>query len=75
MLASEAFEPACSYALLELQSEMAPTAVPGQPTDPYAAIDANSQMQGARRVLTILQTLTEPIKPQQTTKRDKLNYG
>lgn len=75
LVASEAFEPACQYALLQLQYEMPPTTVPGIPTDPYHAIDANSQMFGARRVLAILANLSEPIKPPTTVKKESLNYG
>lgn len=74
LVASEAFEPACQYALLQLQYEMPPTAVPGMPTDPYHGIDANSQMYGARRVLTILASLSEPIKPPIQPKRESLHY-
>lgn len=75
LVASEAFEPACDYALLQLQSEMPATTIPGITADPITAIDANSQMQGARRVLAILQSLSEPIKPPTQPKRDKLNYA
>lgn len=74
IVGSEAFEPACQYALLQLQYEMPPTTVPGTPTDVYYAIDANSQMFGARRVLAILASLPEPIKPPIQPKRESLNY-
>ncbi len=68
------FETACDYALLQLQSEMVPTAIPGAPTDPYHAIDANSQMWGARRVIEILRTLHDPTKSPTPTKRESLHY-
>ncbi len=68
------FETACDYALLQLQSEMTPTTIPGSPTDPYHAIDANSQMWGARRVLAILKTLHEPVKQATPPKRESLHY-
>lgn len=68
------FEVACDYALLQLQSEMVPTTISGAPTDPYHAIDANSQMWGARRVIEILRTLHEPVKPPTQPKRETLHY-
>ena len=74
LVASESFEPACNYALLQLQSEMAPTTMPGTPTDPYIAMDANSQMFGAKRVLAILSTIAEPIKQPTAPKQHKLTY-
>lgn len=75
LVAYEAFEPACQYALLQLQSEMAPTTVPGIPCDPYIGLDSNSQMYGARRVLEILSSISEPIKEKSSTKKDTLNYA
>lgn len=74
IVGSEAFEPACQHALLQLQYEMPPTTVIGSVTDPYYAIDANSQMYGARRVLDILLSLSEPMKPQTQQKRESLHY-
>lgn len=72
--ATETFEAACDYALLQLQSEMRPTSVPGLPVDPYVAIDANSQMWGASRVLQILKHLHEPIKQPEPVKGQSLHY-
>jgi len=72
---NEAFEPACEYALLQLQSEMTHNCQPSLPTDPYVGLDANAQMHGARRVLEILHTIADPVKPPITPKRDSLNYA
>lgn len=74
-VATPAFEAACEYALLQLQSEMPPNTVAGRPTDPYAAIDANAQMHGARRVLDILQTISQPVKDKPQPKRETLHYA
>jgi hypothetical protein len=72
---NEAFEPACEYALLQLVSEMQPNRQPSLPIDPYAGLDANAQIHGARRVLEILQTIADPIKLPQPENRNSLNYG
>lgn len=74
IVGSEAFVVACDYALMELQHQMPPTNTPGLPTDPYVAIDANSQMWGARRAIEILKTLSEPIKQPTAPKQDRLHY-
>lgn len=71
---SEALEFACDYALLQLQYEMPGNTHPGLPTDPYVGLDANAQMQGARRVLDILKTLHEPVKQPTQPKRESLHY-
>lgn len=65
---------ACDYALLQLQYEMPGNTHPGLPTDPYVGLDANAQMQGARRVLDILKTLHEPVKEPTQPKRESLHY-
>ncbi len=75
IIGNEAFEPACHYALMQLQSEMPPTTLPGTPSDPYISMDANSQMFGARRLLAILHSLSDPVKPPTPPKRESLNYG
>ena len=72
--ASDAFEPACNHALLQLLSEMPSNTMPSLPTDPYVGLDANAQMVGARRVLEILKTISEPVQPPTTKKRETLNY-
>lgn len=72
--ATEAFEVACDYALLQLQSDMLPNRLPGLPIDPCAGLDANAQMQGAARVLDILKTIAEPSKPPEALKRESLHY-
>lgn len=72
---ADCFESACEYALMQLQSELPPTVEPGTPTDPYIGLDANSQLQGARRVLTILKSLHEHDKKSEPPKRDRLNYA
>lgn len=74
LVATEAFEVACDYALLELQSHMAPNTVPGLPTDPYIGIDANAQMFGARRVIEILKNLSDPTESPKQPERPKLHY-
>lgn len=74
IVASSAFEPACHLALAQLSSQLAPTTTPGLPTDPYVAIDANSQMFGARRVLEILYSLSDPIKASTESKHNTLHY-
>lgn len=75
LVASESLEPACLHALAQLQSEMPANTFPGQPTDPYVAIDANAQMHGARRVIEILLSLHEPPKSPLPPKPDRLNYA
>lgn len=72
--ASEAFETACDYALLQLQSEMLPNLHPNLPTDPYVGLDANAQMHGARRLLDILRSLHEPTVTKPPTKRPTPHY-
>lgn len=69
-----AFDHACHHALMLLQSEMPPTTVPGSATDPYTALDANSQMFGAKRVLSILRHLSDPIPKSPSTKTPTLKY-
>jgi hypothetical protein len=76
IVAQESFEPACHHALMELQNNMPPTVgIGGGPTDPTVAMDANSRMHGAKQVLEILLTLSDPIKkPSPTTDRRSLHY-
>lgn len=71
---NSAFLVACDYALMELQCRMAPNTTPGLPTDPYIGIDANAQMFGARRVIEILQSLSEPVKQPSALKRESLYH-
>lgn len=75
VVASESFELACDYALLQLFSELPPNNVPGSPTDPYVGLDANAQAWGARRVIEILQHLHEPEKEPKQSPKPTLNYG
>lgn len=70
-----AVEIACEFALLQLQSEMPPSILPDRQADPFIGFDANSQMQGAMRVLRILKTLCEPQGPPTQPKRNTLNYA
>jgi len=72
--ATEAFETACDYALLELQWWMPPNTTPSLPTDPYVGIDANAQMFGAKRVIEILKSLSEPVKQPEPSKRPSLYH-
>lgn len=74
IVASDTFELACGYALLQLVSEMVPNRQPGLPIDPCAGLDANAQMQGAARVLDILHTISEPVTQPAPTKRESLHY-
>lgn len=69
------FLTACDYALLQLQQEMTPNTVVDRPTDPYIGIDANAQMQGAKRLIEILKNLHEPPPKPKPIKRDTLNYA
>lgn len=63
IVGQECFEPACQHALMQLQSTMRPTVgVESLPTDPMVAVDANSRMHGAREVLEILASLSQPDK-------------
>ena len=74
LVASDAFDPACNHALLQLQSEMIPNRLPGLPIDPCAGLDANAQMQGAARVLDILRTIAEPVTQPTPPKKETLHY-
>ena len=74
ILATESFELACDYALLQLVTDLPPNTTPNMPTDPYVGIDANAQLFGAKRVLAILHSLAEPIPTKKPEKRDTLNY-
>lgn len=71
---STALDTACDYALLQLITELAPNTTPSLPTDPYIGIDANAQRWGAIRVLELLKTLHEPIKPPVTPKRETIYH-
>jgi hypothetical protein len=64
LVASEHFEPACEYALLEMVSEI------HDPMNPTGL----AQIIGARRVLEILKTLSEPIKPPERMPKQTLHY-
>lgn len=74
IVASEAFETACDYALLQLQAEMPYNTHPSLPTDPLVGIDANARMHGAMRVIEILKTLHEPVKQPESPKKPSLHY-
>lgn len=74
LVASDAFNAACDYALLEMQSLMPPTVTPGLPTDGMVAADANSQMWGARRVIQLLKTLADPIQAPEPSKQKTLYH-
>jgi hypothetical protein len=66
---------ACEYALLQLAAEMPHNLHPSLPTDVMVGFDANAQMHGAARVLEILRTISEPVTPPTTPKRESLNYA
>ena len=74
LVASDAFDPACNYALLQLLYEMTPNRLPGLPIDPYAGIVENAKLEGAARVLDILRTIAEPITEPTTPRRESLHY-
>lgn len=61
---AEPFLVGCDYALLALGEELT------NALDPTA----QAQIVGARRVLDILKTIGEPIKPPEERKRHGLNY-
>jgi hypothetical protein len=73
LVASEAFDPACDYALLELLSEMPANRQPGAATDGLVGFDTSAQMQGAIRVLDILKRISEPEK-NNPVRRETLHY-
>lgn len=74
LVAAEAFDTACDYALLQLRSEMPVNCQPGLLPDPLLGFDANAQMVGASRVLEILKHIHEPIKPPNQPVTAKLHY-
>jgi hypothetical protein len=66
---SAAFESACDYALLALESEM-----PSSLADPSKSWDYGCHMIGARRVLAILKELHVAPEPAPALKAKTLNY-
>ena len=62
---TEPFLVACDYALIMYAEEM------NTPMDPVGL----AQIIGARRVLEILKTIGDPIKPEQPKKPQGLNYN
>ena len=74
LAASEAFEPACDYALAQLCSELPVNCQPGMAPDALLGFDANAQRVGATRVLEILKTIHEAPKPTPTPIISKLHY-
>ena len=75
VVATEAFEVACDYALLQLQSEMPANKFVNQPIDPCLGLDVNAQLHGAQRLVEILKTLHEPIKEPTVQQMDRLHYA
>lgn len=73
--ASDAFEPACQHALMQLRSELPPSTQPGMPTDALVAFDAHSQLVGAARVLEILHTLSDPPPKPKESPKNTLDYA
>ena len=53
---------------------MPPNTHPSLPTDPYVGFDSNAQIQGARRVLSILRTIHEAVEQPKPAKKDTLHY-
>ena len=74
LVASEAFAPACDYALLQLVSDLPVNCQPGLPADALLGADANAQRTGAIRVLEILKTLSEVPKTPTPPQTSKLHY-
>lgn len=74
LVASEAFELACDYALSQLCSELPVNCQPAAATDMLIGFDANAQRVGATRVLEILKHLHEAPKPPTPTPTPKLHY-
>jgi hypothetical protein len=64
LVASDAFEPACLHALMQLASEIS------DPLNPTGL----AQIIGARRVLEILGTISEPETMPKPTPRETLHY-
>lgn len=75
IVASDAFETACDYALLQLQSEMPTNFLPGQPVDPYIGLDVNARLHGATRLIEILRTLHLSPNSKTSPKPKTLNYA
>lgn len=74
VVASEAFEPACDYALAQLCSELPVNCQPGMVPDALLGFDANAQRVGATRVLEILKTIAQAPKPESAPQTPKLHY-
>lgn len=74
MVSSPAFDVACDYALLQMVYTALPNILPGKPVDPYGGLDANAQINGAKRVIHILRTLSDPIKEKLPPRRETLHY-
>lgn len=73
-VAKDSFQMACDYSLLQLRAELPPNTFPSMATDVMIGFDANAQMVGASRVLEILKSLSDPIKPPTPPKKERLNY-
>lgn len=67
IVALPAFSVACDYALLILTDELPQTLSPNLMVDPTVSVNANSQLQGAKRMIEILSHLHEPIEPPKHT--------
>lgn len=66
---TEYFQAACDYALLILSDQL-PDA-----SDPAKGWDSWSQLSGAKRLLSILKTIHEPIKEHRESRLPSLNYN
>lgn len=65
---SDCFQAACEYAILQFIEEQ-PNA--NEPTKHW---DAHAQLVGARKILTILKTLADPVEPPKKQAPQTLNY-
>lgn len=66
-VATDAFQVACDYALLQMQAEMS--------DDPQKGFESHFQMLGAQRFIKTLKTIHEPAKEPVQPVRKTLNYS
>ena len=69
----EAFAVACDYAILELQSQMAPNIAAGSQADPLQGLDANAQMHGAAKAPETLLHLAELAEEKRALPQQELH--
>lgn len=67
MVATDSFNVACDYALLQMQAEMS--------DDPQKGFESHFQMLGAQRFIRTLKTIHETAKEPTQPQRKTLNYS